>query len=175
MPTRKKFHRGYTLIELLVVVTLSVIVMLSAAGLFFTTLVSNSRKDILTSVKDEGDYAISQMEFLLRNAITLVPPSGAGCTTGMGTIVFRNADDGVTTLTNINGQIASQSATGNTTYLTSKAVTLTGPTFDCSQSTGDHSTYIKISFQLSKQAADFNRPQPVQETFTTSVNLRGTQ
>jgi prepilin-type N-terminal cleavage/methylation domain-containing protein len=177
--TLHKAQAGFTLIEILVVVSLSVIVSVAAAGLFFTTLITNTKKEILSLVKDEGDYAMNQMEFLLRNAVELVrdPSDLTGsapiCTAGMQQISFRSLDEGITTFYNTGGRVASKSASSATPlYLTSDAVTLTGPTFDCEQSSDNYGSYVTISFTLQKDSPDANRPQPVKEDFTTSVNVR---
>jgi prepilin-type N-terminal cleavage/methylation domain-containing protein len=169
-----KKQLGFTLLEMLVVITLTVILSVSAASLFFTTLVGNTKKESLSTVKQEGDYTISQLEFLLRNAVSLVPPVAASCTNNMSSITFKLNDGGITTLSKINGKIASQSASSATpVYLTSDSVVLaSGPRFDCTQASVNKGTYIKISFTLSKLSPDFNTPTDVTETFTTSVNVR---
>jgi len=172
-------QRGFTLVEVLVVVSLTVIVMITAAGLFFATLVGNNKKDVVVSVKEEGDYAISQMEFLLRNAVELVPdpafPAAPICPPSSSRITFKSGDDGVTTLFNNNGRIASQSASSNTpVYLTSSTVTLSpsDPVFKCTRIATNYGTYVNISFTLSKQSPDFSAPSTVTQVFSTSVNLR---
>ena len=173
MHYRSSRQAGFTLVELLFVITISIVITVGAAGLFFQTLIGNSRKSVVSTVKDEGDFAIGQMEFLLRNALVLQPdpanPNGAACAAGMTGITFKSLDDGVTTLLNVGGRIASRSAV--TRYLTSSAVTLTGPTFDCVQSASGNG-YIKISFSLSKNTTDYATSTPITENFVTSVNLR---
>jgi prepilin-type N-terminal cleavage/methylation domain-containing protein len=173
----RQSQHGFTLIEILVVVSLSVIITLGAAGLFFTTLISNSKKNVLTTVKDEGDYALSQIEFLLRNAVSLQAnpnsPTDPICDTGMSSITLKSIDNGITTLSIQNNKIASQSAsTGTPVYLTSTATQLSNLSFNCEQASQNYGTYVTISFTLSKTSPDFNQPTPVQDTFTTSVNIR---
>ncbi len=175
--TNSIHQAGFTLIEILMVVTLSVVITVAATGLFFTTLIGNTRKELISQVKDQGDYAINQLEFLLRNAVSLAPdplfPAASTCVGGMNRITFKSVDEGITTLFNDNGKIASQSAaSGQTIYLTTDDVTLTGPTFNCSQASENFGTYVTISFSLQKDSPDYNRPTPVQESFTTSVSLR---
>jgi prepilin-type N-terminal cleavage/methylation domain-containing protein len=168
-----RFHQsqsGFTLIEILVVVSLSVIITLAAAGLFFTTLISNSKKNVLTTIRDEGDYALSQMEFLLRNAVSLTAnptsPTDPVCATGMSTISLKSADNGITTLSVQNSKIASQSAAvGTPVYLTSTATQLSNLSFNCEQATQNYGTYVTISFTLQKTSPDFNQPAPVRDTF----------
>ena len=166
---------GFTLIELLIVTTLSIMLMLGAAALFTTFLIGNNRTDSNRIIKAEGEYALGQMEFLLRNAVELVPNSfNETCTTGMTEISFKSIDDGTTTLLNEEDQngvarIASNSAN----FITSESVELvSGPTFDCVESPDKIQQYITISFTLQRAAVSFSEDVDVQQTFTTGVNLR---
>src|SRR3989339_275480 len=86
---------GFTFVELLVVITLMVMLMLTAASMFFTTLIGTGKTNSNFQVKEEGDYAISQMEFLLRNAVAV---DSATCAPGGSEITFTNYDNGLTTL-----------------------------------------------------------------------------
>jgi prepilin-type N-terminal cleavage/methylation domain-containing protein len=145
---------GFTLIELLVVVSLSVMLLLASSGLFLTFLLGNTKVARSQLVKNEGEYALSQMEFLLRNAVQLVDNgSGQVCETGMDAITFESLDSGVTTLTaeedpiDNNVKIASNSGI----YLTSGDITLVEcPIFDCSESEDKLAQYIGIRFTLRK-------------------------
>jgi type II secretory pathway pseudopilin PulG len=168
--------QGFTLIELLVVAGLAIILILGATSLFYTSLISSTRQDILRAVKQEGDYSINQMEFLLRNAVRFEAnpssPTSPLCTTSMQSITIRSKDEGITTLAVVNNKIASISGS-QTAYYTSDAVTLENqaPLFDCIQ-TGNVGGYVTIHFTLTKQNTDYSIPNTVSETFTTSVNLR---
>jgi prepilin-type N-terminal cleavage/methylation domain-containing protein len=174
------FSDGFTLIEVIVVVALSVMITLAATSLFMTTLRASNKKVMISRVKDEGDYALSQMEFLLRNAVKLVAdpsnPAAPVCSSGSTSISFKSADGGTTTLYATNGTgsvIASKSATlANPVYLTSDAVTLTNLAFTCQQSVGSTGTYVKVSFTLQKDSTEFNEPQPTTQDFATSVSIR---
>ena len=59
---KRTTQSGFSLVEMLFVITLTTVVMVSAAGLFFTTLIGNSRSSVQTSVKNEGDYALGRLE-----------------------------------------------------------------------------------------------------------------
>lgn len=172
---------GFTLIELLVVVTLSVMLLLTASSLFMTFLIGSSKTNSLSKVKTEGEYAQYQMDFLLRNAIDLLPNSaGDTCTTGMTEIVVKSIDGGITTLRkeadasegNVE-KIASISG-GVNQYMTSGGVTLTGgPTFNCVLAADETSPYVTFSFTLQKGNPVVDDPQDLAaQTFTTSVGIR---
>ncbi|HEX7017377.1 MAG TPA: type II secretion system protein [Patescibacteria group bacterium] len=167
---------GFTLIELLIVTTLSIMLMLTAAALFTTFLISNNRTDSSQLVKSNGEYALGQMEFLLRNAIELLPNSQAEtCTAGMTEITFRSVDDGTTTLFQEEDQNGiARIASNSGQFITSESVELvSGLTFDCVESPDKVQQYITISFTLQKAATSFGNDEvDVQQTFTTGVNIR---
>jgi len=168
---------GFTLIELLVVSMLAILIIVGASSLFLSSLVSSSHTDTLTTVKEEGDFAIGQMEILLRNAVTLEPdpsaPLAPVCTTNMSKITFRERDNGITTLGIVNNKIASTSG-AKTVYLTSTDVTIdnTKPIFDCTQMS-NIGGYVNIQFDLSDTPqGGYQSNSVIKDTFTTSVNLR---
>jgi prepilin-type N-terminal cleavage/methylation domain-containing protein len=175
----KKQTRGFTLIEMMVVISLMVMLMLTAASLFFTTLIGTSKTNVTTQVKEEGDFAISQIEFLLRNAIELVPnSSGQTCQSGMESIAFKSYDNGITELLkeedpsdNNSEKIASNSGI----YLTSSRVELiNGPSFNCTQANDGSAPHITTSFTIRKGTPGIDQARDiVEETFTSGVSLRG--
>ena len=165
------------MIEMLVVISLVVMLLLVATSIFLTSLIGNTKTVIAQDLKEEGEYALSQMSFLLRNAVSLEENSaGQTCAGNMSEIKFKSIDNGVTTLfleqdpTDEKWKIASNSGV----YLTSSNVTVTsGPTFDCSQSGDLSRAHVKISFTLRKGDPGVDDPRNIiSETFVTSVNLR---
>jgi prepilin-type N-terminal cleavage/methylation domain-containing protein len=175
LATRRK-QSGFTLIELLVVVTLSIMLMLAASSLFFMFLISSTKAGAVQRVKNEGEHALDQMAFLLRNALELETNSlGQKCQEDMSEITFTSLDGGITTLsseTDSDGfdKIASNSGQ----YLTSGGVELlSGPEFDCVESSDGASQYVTITFILRKGTPGIDEPRDiVQETFSTGVNVR---
>lgn len=168
-------QRGFTLIELLIVTTLSIMLMLTAGALFTTILLSSNRTDVNQTIKAEGEYALAQMEYLLRNAIEIRPNSlGQTCTAGMTEITFRGVDEGVTTLTGVQDAQGVPRIASNSAQLTSDSVELvSGPVFDCTQTNDLTQQYVTVSFTLSRPATTFGAtPTEIQQTFTTGVNLR---
>lgn len=173
-------QRGFTLIEMLVAITLSVILLAAASGLFFTTLRTDSKKTYVTDIKDHGDYAISQIEFLLRNAITLEPVGGSGarCASGMNQILLRSIDNGLTNLSIEEGRIASESSASDgsyvaTHYLTGEHIAASNLSFNCQQSSPNIGTFIQINFTLTYSTASGQFfGDGGSENFTTTINVR---
>lgn len=165
------------MIEMLVVISLVVMLMLAASSVFLTTLIENTKTTITQDLKTEGEYTISQIEFLLRNAVKIEENSqGQTCTANMDEISFRSIDNGVTSIfleedTQDNHfKIASNSGV----YLTSGNVNIiSGPTFNCTQTGDFNRTHVSVSFTMRKGDPGVDDARNViQETFSTGVNLR---
>jgi len=157
---------GFTLIELLITTSLMVLLLLAISSLFMTFLIGNSKTNTKKTVKEEGFYALSQMEFLIRNSQYIDGP----CMPEMTSIVIVSKDGGSTTLTALPDadddnkiKIASNEA-----FLTSGAVTLDleNSRFDCSGSVGKRQ--VGIRFGLEKTTPD----GIVSEQFNSIVSLR---
>lgn len=169
---------GFTLIEILMVTTLSIILMLGAASLFITFLLGNSKVQSSQLVRSEGEHALAQMEFLLRNSVEIVTnPSGAVCDMGMDAITFNSIDGGQTTLmmepdSSDNNVVKIASNSG--IYLTSDSVDISQDlTFNCSESQDHQRRYVEIVFSLRKgtPGVDLTR-DIVEQEFRTGVAIR---
>lgn len=179
LPTHplKTHQTGFTFIELMVVITLMVMLMVTVASMFFTTLIGTGKTNSSFQVKEEGDFALGQMEFLLRNAIAV---DSTTCQPGGSSITFTNYDNGITTLGTFDDQghqkIASISASSplNPALLTSERVELTtGPTFNCSQNPDGSGTFVEIDFTLRKGTPGLDQPRDiVEESFGSGVVIR---
>ncbi len=164
----KQKNRGFTLIELLITTSLTVLLLLGISALFMTFLLSNTKMNALKTIKQEGNFALSQIEFLIKNALYLDESINV-CSNNMPNLTIVSKDAGTTTFSTLEDaddenhkKIASNSA-----FLTSSTVSVSQDlSFDCSGEVGNRA--IKISFGLEKVATDVNTSQ----TFTTSVNMR---
>lgn len=156
---------GFTLIELLIVSGLTTMLLLTVTAMFMTFLTSSTNTSIRRVLNREGTYALNQIEFLLRNARSVV------CNPG-NSIEVISIDDRVSTLSYDGAapttRIASASAT-TTTYLTSTAVGVSGGSFSC-DNVGDK-TFVNVAFNLQKlNSVGQTIGQP--EAFTTNVQVR---
>ncbi len=177
---------GFTLVELLIVVTLTVMLMLTASTLFMTFLIGNTKTSTSRLVKAEGEYALNQIAFLIRNAIEIVqitdmtdPGFPAGilrtCEPNMGTIGLKSIDGNITTLTrSIDPSDNDTKIASNSSYLTSGDLTLTdGPTFDCTRSADGSSYYVTVTFSLRKGTPAIDQARDiVEQQFSTGVQVR---
>ncbi|NCN87590.1 MAG: type II secretion system protein [Candidatus Pacebacteria bacterium] len=168
---------GFTLVELLVIVTLSVMLMLASSALFLTFLLGSTKVSRMQLIKNEGEHAMAQMEFLLRNAVQILDNgSGQVCETGMEAITFESFDSGITTfsketdISDSTDKIASNSGI----YLTSGDVILdSGPIFDCSESDDRLAQYITIRFTLRKGTPSLDEAKDIViQEFISGVGIR---
>ncbi len=175
--------QGFTLVELMVVASLSVMLMLTVTSVFLTFFISDARTEVIGEITDEGDYALSQMEFLLRNAVSLEENAGGNiCQPGMSEIRVRSFDNGITILRAATDSDGERYIASNGARLTSPAVTLTDPSqlarganpvFICRRSTDGTTTFIDIEFTLQRDAVDFQEGSAVsRESFETGVTMR---
>lgn len=170
-----KNQAGFTLFELLIAVSLTILLLLSASSLFMMFLIGNTKISGGKLVKAEGNYALSQMEFLLRNAIELLPNADdQQCELDMTEIRLKSIDGGITSLFGETDSGVDKIASNSGVYLTSGSVELvTGPEFDCTQSDDETNPHITISFTLRKGTPGVDKPRDIiEETFTSSTNLR---
>ncbi len=179
MSARRHHHQprrtqtGFTVIEVMVVVMLMVLLTLTASSVFITMLSSRARSSSYQLVRSEGAYAISQIEFLIRNAVKILPtvsnPS-ITCrpTTPLNEIVLQSSDGGLTRfykqVDNSDGGVA-KIASNSGVYLTSGAVTVDdGPNFTCIDNPDSGSRFILVDFTLSKNGRT--------QKFSSTVNMR---
>ena len=174
-------NRGFTLIELLVAIAIISGLGIMIAQAFFTTTRSNTKVERLTDVKQNGDYALSIMERMVRNARVLTATCTGSGLTPVSSVAIESPDGGTTTfqclLDESVTRIASVSSFG-TEYLTSNAVSLGGTTCDsdslifyCS-SVAQVSKALKISFSLSQKGTPTDQFEKASTQFQTSVGLR---
>ncbi|HEX9817851.1 MAG TPA: type II secretion system protein [Patescibacteria group bacterium] len=173
--------QGFTLIELLVVTSLTVMIMLVVTSMFMTFLITSQKTSIEQKVKGEGENALSNIEFILRNSRRLVPglDGATTCTNDannpMTNLAVEGFDGFITTLQaypDTNPKIASySSAINDYYYLTSDETTLSNLQFICLA--GEESShYIGVSFQLQIGAGLTADRETAIETFQSGVTLR---
>ena len=175
---------GFSLIELLVAVAIIAGLGTILVQAFFTTTRSGIKVDKLTDVKQNGEYAMSVMERMIRNARSLTALCTSDGATAIPSVAIFNLDGYQTTFacTLDSGvtRIASVSSFG-TEYLTSKAVTLGGTSCDA-DSLAFYCTSIvqvpksvKVTFQISQKGTSPDAFEKASTSFQTSIAVRSQQ
>lgn len=169
---QKSLQKGFTIIEIIIVSGLSIMLMLTISSLFMTFMIGNANANMRKTVYAEGNYALNQMSFLIRNATSIT------CTTTPNPVVTLTSIDGGQTAfkkmgTVGNYRIASESAVthfpnGGFLNLTSSEVDVTSFGFTCPNA-GD-AKYIGIDFQLRHKGS--SGTSAVEENFKANVLVR---
>jgi len=179
----RKTQRGFTLIEILVVVGILAIIAVISSNMFFTVFKSSGKTKVLTKVKENGDYALSVMERLIRDSQEVViNTDNKICESGMNYLKFKRTDGstiefGCLEEGTANGRIASNSA-----RLTSSEVKVDSCSFDCScpvaypnctsEGTKFYPKTITIKFILSQIGATVRPEEEAIINFQTTVSTR---
>jgi prepilin-type N-terminal cleavage/methylation domain-containing protein len=157
---------GFSLIELIVVVGLLSLLMLAISSTMLMSIVSSNRIRTTTTTKQAGNYAIDQIQGLLRNAKKITACSSSA-------VAFTNQDGGSTTISLQSARIAS----GSGVYLTPASLTASSFTLTCLPDTtppvdpNKSTNLVKVSFSLNKTGS-LDSIQTPTLYFETSVNLR---
>lgn len=169
---------GFTLIELLVTTSLAIFLMIALSTLFMTFMIGGTKVRLSQKVKTEGDFALIQMEYLLRNARELVDNGdGQICDSGGMDKIAIISHDNLKTVLQLDpdsNKIASVSAITDPPtnfYLSSDLATVTNFGFKCYQGQND-AYYIEINFTLKRGTGAENSPQTVIEEFSSGVTVR---
>ena len=164
---------GFTLIEILVVVGLLAVMAAIGSNMFFTTLRSSNKSKTLTTVKQNGDYALTTIERLIRDSEKVIINSdGSLCVAGMNKIKTKRLDGSEVEFTcegegTANGLIASNSA-----RLISSDVKLDSCSFDCSSQGEFYPQIVAIDFTLSQAAVTTRPEEQASVNFRTTVTTR---
>lgn len=142
---------GYTLIELVIVVGLTAILTVSITAIMMSSLLSSRRVRTQVSVRQAGDYAITQMERMIRGAQSF-PIVACDPATSPNQISFNNFDGKDTTFSKITvgdvDLIASSSAlTATTEYITPDNMHITAFSITCDPPSGIPDL-VTISFTI---------------------------
>jgi prepilin-type N-terminal cleavage/methylation domain-containing protein len=142
--------RGFSLIELVVVIGLLALLMLAISGTMLMSVISSNRIRTATNIKQAGNYALGQIQTLVRNARSIESCSS-------NTLIIQNLDGGQTTFAVLDNHIASGSA-----YLTPDNLIV--PFFNMTCEPAVSPSLVKISFDLQDSVTTLH--------FETSVSLR---
>lgn len=177
--TETKQDQGFTLIEILVVTAIILIIIAAVSSLFFSSLKGATKTTVINEAKQNGDYALSVMERMIRNARSIQNIITYCDGTNKTSLVINNPDGGATTFSCPSGsetQIASISGS-ITNYLTSDKVTVSSCYFSCNLGTAQPAV-VKISFSISQRSPSpgvtLKPEELISINYSTSVVVRNT-
>ena len=152
-----ELKRGFSLIELVIVVGLVSLLALGLSAVMLTTLANSTRIRSLAVAKQTGDYALGQIQELVRNAKTAV-----SCNSASNTITLTNPDGGTTIFASSGTAIASNSAA-----ITPVGMNIANFSLTCAPS-DTVPAIVMVAFDV--QAVGAYSTQPVH--FATSIQIR---
>lgn len=174
-------QHGFTLLEILLAVVIIGGISIILAQSFIATTRGSTKSELVSDIKQSGDFSLKIMEQLIRSSQSVTPCIG---TPGTSLQVVGN-DGGTTTFgcyydSSLNiSRIASESGV-NRLFLTPTNVTLGGTScfdnrmslrFTCTSYPGQPSS-ISVMFTLSQQGSPVSQIERAQASFQTTINVR---
>lgn len=157
--------RGFSLIELTVVVGLLSLLSLAIASVLLMSVTTTNRIRTLTKVKQAGNYALDQIQSLLRSAKAIT-----ACDNTTNSITIINPDGDETTLSSTDTRLASSSGALTSAYLTPENLAISQWSLVC-EPTENSPTLVTVSFSLTDPSNTQVRESPTLH-FETAINLR---
>ena len=155
----QKLFNGFTLIEMIVVTAMIIIISTISVNLLFGILKGSLKAEIVKNTKQNGNYALSVMERMIRSA------KEVACDTS--TIVVTTQDGSETSFIFLPTNISS----GSANLITSDYYDVLEPSFSCDEPVGEPKV-VTIKFTLSRGASSLRSEEKVSIPFQTSVSLR---
>jgi len=176
---RRQFsiNSGFTLIEVLAAIAVMIIVGGIIGSIFISSLRGATKATTLTTVRQNGDFAIAQMEKTLRNAQSLTTPASCTTTQTVQSITVANFDGTSTTFACANGNITSNgNALMDIAAVTTATTAVTNPacSFTCTQASATDYPTINIAFGLTQIGSPSFFEQRASIDFKSTVVLRNT-
>ncbi len=176
-----RLNYGFTLVELLVAITLVGIIGVLVTQAFIIGLNAQAKSEVMKEVKQNGDYAISVIEQMVRNARDI---TGQSCneTSSLG-FTIENQDGYATTFacSSENSNISSISATLegeiiSAVSLTTNKVTVTNCSFRIVCPTPPVSPkYVFVNFTISQLGESVPVRSRASQEYQTTISLRNYQ
>ena len=159
----KTMKKGYSLIELTIVVGLISVLSVTISGIVLSTIVNSTRIRNQVKLRQAGDYAIGQMNTLIRNSRSI-----NSCNSLSSTVTINNIDGGTTDIMLEGTQIASNSGV----YLTPSDLEISNFTLSCLPDDTDP-RLINILFTLTLPGGGTGKAsESPTETFSTSAEIK---
>lgn len=184
-------HEAFTFIELLITIGVISISLPIIFGLFFINLQSQTKLNVLTQVKRNGDSALNTMQSIIRNnAISIhsdfpVETTNEVCTTSSssyiapsGKLYFKDRDGNAFAFYVDDNKIASDSArevsggVNETLYLTESTVKIDNWTVQCNRAATFGSPLITVSFQVADTSTSPRQEENASLNYYTKIKLR---
>lgn len=170
---------GFTLIELLVVVALVGLLGTITTQVFILGMQSQGKTEVIKEVKQNGDFVLSVMESMIRNAIDLEVPEALCNNTNLNQLTILNPD-GFTTTFDCSSTAQIASISGTLTAVIPTGIPLTGSRITVPNcvfrvvcpNPPVSPKYVYISFTVAQQGAISSPQNSSSLDYQTTVSLR---
>ncbi len=170
-----KLENGFTLVEMLAVMIVFIVVGSIMLSILVTSLRTSHKTDTLSQVRENGNYAMTQMAKTIRDARGILAPFPCVTPATVNTITILNANQDQITYncTSPPSPTPATIASNSATILDTTAVSLTSCSFTCTQPSVSELPIIQINFSLKQQSTSTYVEQTVSTvSFQTSVVMR---
>lgn len=161
-----ELKKGTSVIELTVVIGLISLLALAISAIMLTTTLSSNRLRRAALIKQSGDYALTQIQSLIRNSRDVI-----SCDPDTDTLTIINPDGGATDLMIELEGSSNRIASNSGIYLTPNTLNVTNFSLSCEPIASDP-TLFKISFDLSHTTSSGNDRENSTIHFETTTTLR---
>lgn len=158
--------KGFSLVELIVVIGLLSLLMIAISSTMLMSIVSSNRIRTTSKIKQAGNYAIGEIQGMLRSAKTITD-----CDTTTASITFVNPDGGTTTLGPILVGETTRIASNSGIYITPSTANISNFYLICEPNDSEP-TLIVVSFDLKDTLSTSRTIENPLLHFETSINLR---
>jgi prepilin-type N-terminal cleavage/methylation domain-containing protein len=161
---------GFTMVEMLTTVTILGILAVVTVNLFFSSLVGSGKGRSVTDIKQNGEFAITQIENDLRGARRLVVnQAGQVCATGMASVAYEMVDGTVNEVA-VAGQ---RLAVNGSNFLTADNLRVENLVVNCTRDSGSNVALVEVAFDLVRGGQPGDKAEEgFAATFRTSVTMR---
>lgn len=157
---------GFSLIELIVVIGLISLLTLAISSLMLTSVMTSSRIRTTTKVKQAGNYALGQIQGMIRNTKILT-----ACDSTAHSLEIVGSDGGTTTIfSTLDTGGVTRIASGSAVYLTPETIDVSNFVLTCEPSDTEPKL-VKVAFDLQDNSSSTTSRSPILH-FETSVSLR---
>jgi len=163
---------GFTLIEILIVFGILAATATVILSIIFVTLRVSKKSDLLLTIKQNGDNAMSQMVKGVRYAKSLDSACSATNAPIKITSLTDNTQTTFTCTTGSSGTISSTIAANTVSLIDTNTISVTNCSFTCFQATPSDPPTISIGFTLSSKNANSLVETTGTIPFQTSVTMR---
>lgn len=164
--------RGFTLVELLVVLT----IFLTVGGVIITVLFisfrGSSKSEVVTSVKQSGTFALSQIVKSIRYAGSLDTPDSCIPSTSSSTLTVTSITDGLQTTYSCPADMNSPITSNSAALVDTSKVVVSQCSFTCSQTSLVDPPKVTIQFTLTSKSGGGALVDTSTIPFQSSVIMR---